>query len=467
MKLIFDKFNVYMIYGFKVKSLEDEQFDKLMKRKKENKGFDVLLRNGWNTFYKMTSGINDVIQDIKISDAKIKALKVLTQDDSPKWNIINKDIECECERYLSIRRDGFGTITLAFIFNQDNVLYNVSDLIRVLLLAPRTMFYDKEEITLFDNDIRMPLPDFDGKVWATYSTAYKLFVSTLYYLNEYIVEIPKWQPKLNGESSCDFNNIADSLFNKKDGYTEEILKYNDSQIPYMYVSARMPRSLYNKSFLEVSSISSKNKKYEKKRAQYSKELAAILGRWLNSNNIKYASLEYWENQGLFNNSIFYNRFMNSLAYTIFSGMLTITISPNIKGDNKESRIELIPIEITNQTVLRYLEYARLRWHSFITINHELDIVINLIKLAKTKKDIIDCSKYIINIEANVSMIFQTPLHYLLDSSLGTSLNNYLNQDILNHIEDEIAKKIKILRDLRQDKWQYIEWSRIINADTNA
>ncbi len=451
----FVEFEVNMVYGFKTKPILTENFNKLIERKRSSKEGKHLLRNGWSTFYKMTSGNNDIIQDFQIGNEEKYSLSLLNKSDFPKWNIANRRIETTITKFLSVRQDGIGTITLKYKFSKFNKLYNTSDVLRALMIVPRTSHCNNDEFTKIEYSISKPL-NIPKIYWDTFSTGYQIYLKTLCNIHTQIEELPEWKPLFNGIKIDDNYNQKDDFFDSKNGFSEELSFNGDSQIPYIYVFAKLPYDDYKESFWEDDPTNIAQKQHH--RIKYTKEISAILGRWLNSNNIPYSSVEYWQSQNTISDLVFKTQFMNSTVFTVFSGMVALTLYPDLSKIRSMNAQKLLstPIKITQETVLRFFEYSRLRWHCSITANYGLDIIIKSIANNEKREELLRAKNHLIDIEEKIAINFENPTHFLLDSSLGSTLNNFFNQNILNKTEEEVSRKLNHTRNLLLDRWEYLD-----------
>jgi hypothetical protein len=469
LKFSFVDFEVYMVYGFRIKPKVDMSFfENLIKLKRKETKSKNLLRNGWNTFYKMTSGNSELIQNIKIGDEAVFELERFNKKNSNRWFKHDRIIKTHVNKYLSIRQDGIGTITLHFKFPKRHFLYTTSDVLRVLLLAPRTVNYadDIEELTSFHTVFEKP-KGISDLIWPNLSPSYQLFLQTMLKLNETFEGFPKWTPHINGNSIV--KNSNDWFFMNTEDECEEISFNTDSQVPYMYVYTRIPQEEYKDSFWDdgIDGLSSK----QKERSKFTKEISAILGRWLAYQNIKYNSIEYRESIHGMENGAYKTMFMNSTVFVIISSMVTLTIAPFIDKNDNKTKNSLIntPINISKETILRFIEFLRIRWHCIISINYGSDVILQKIfnnKDLKNENNKIDIGtlnksiEYLILLEKAVAQNFLCPSHFMLDASLGSSINSFINQSILNEVENEVSRKIQLIRDIIDDKWTQLDLTRL-------
>ena len=446
------EFEVNMIYGFTLsKNIDAKNFNSIINRQLEKRKF--LIRDGWNTFYKINSGSNDLIQNIQIGKELDFTLK--PKANSNKWKTANDILKGKITKYISIRKDGVGTVTFSFNFSKSNYNYNTADILSVLLLTPRTLYQvDSNEITNTEEEINIPSELIKKSsniknLWSNFSFPFKLLIQTL--VEDLPKELPKWEPIFNGK------DVSDELPSLTDiEITEELYFKSDCQIPYMFVFAKMQYDLYEKAFIDDEHNNRRNDRIIE-RKKYSKEISAILGRWLNEFNIKFTSLDYWQEMGQMSKGVYNTKFMNSLVFTTFSGMVTLTFYPDLtklKEDDENKRLMKIPIGITHETILRYLEFSRLRWHNAIFLSLQIDKLIYFINRNHEDNSFLNALNFLINLEEKIAMHLENPGYTLWDASLGSNLTEFLNERIIDKVEAEITDKLNITRNLFNDKLKY-------------
>lgn len=461
-KLKIAEFEVNMIYGFLTKPFNSNSgFDKVIEKKNEiidkykdkahfKENFSInknhYIRNGWNTFYNLNSTDNGLIQEIPIgilnnnkNDLFCDLIEIPSADLKIKWQNSSDALSAKLYKTVSIRKDGIGTLTLKFKFSKPvtKKFYCTGDILRGLLLVPRTLYGNSDEITKIQNKLEIPqkIDDDIKEHWKIFSFPYKVYLKTLVEeLNE--IGILGFNPQIQKPNS-DQNDI-------KVKYFEQICQTTDTQVPYFFVAAKID----NKQYLE--DIFEKNER----RKKLFNELASILGRWLNEHNMKYVSHDYWKES-----DVIHSKFMNSLAYTIYSGMVTLMLYPELEEIKKKNKDEydiiLKPIVITHETILRYMEFARLRFHHAIKLNSQIDVFIqDLIKTPDTAL-FVHLLQELIYLEQKVSLQLENPGYYLWDSSLGSNLVKFFDQEIIKQIEDEINDKISNARNLLTDRMSFI------------
>lgn len=461
-KLKFSEFEVSMIYGFETEPHTKNFFKTLTNNKKKfSKGS---IRDGWSSTYQIHSETNQVIQrpcppatryekDLKILEEKTK---------SPKWLSENATLSGKISKFFTVRKDGAGALTLTFKFNE-NTHYSTSDILRVLLLVSRTMHGKHENecskvsdklslSSLLTESANKSLTPPVKKSLKNLSLPFQLFVTTM--LNSFET------------TNTDWNEISLKRLESKKLTPSPIydnLDFStDPQIPYMFVFAKVSYEQYRNAFLEEG-LDMKRKRVV--REKYSKEIAAILGRWLNSHNIPFASGDYWEQRDAMKDSTFYSKYMNSLVFTTFSGLVTLSLYPDLdeSEENKfNKQLMTKPIEVTHSAILRCLEFSRLRWHHAISLNRELDFLIKDIARSPKTGDFIPLLNRLITVEEKVGLHLEDPNSYLWDASVGSHIAEFLHQRVIEKIEDEITKKLEHVRNLLNDKLKMVRTIAYVN-----
>ena len=154
----FSELDVGFIYGFQT-NLEPNQFEELkLKLEGKNK-----LRNGWVSFYPNQQHYNELIQIIDDNPTKHE-LQINNE------NIVGSKLPIRFKLYrdLTIRKDGAGSITVKLELEPGE--YIVSDVLRILLLVPRTLYQNDE----FQYDRFLDSPNSNG-----YSDIFQVFAEPL------------------------------------------------------------------------------------------------------------------------------------------------------------------------------------------------------------------------------------------------------------------------------------------------
>ena len=442
-QLKFLEFKVSFIYGFVTKPNNDtfDDFEKSLYDK--NQGLK-LIRDGWCSTYQIDSESNKFIHFKEPTKRNFKIPACDNDNEKSRyWKFSKRELSGVLNQYYVVKKDGTGAFTLEFDLNKQDS-YNTSDILRILSLVPRTIKgnYSSECTEVADDDMpKKPktLSNTPDDCWDNLSFPFKIFVENM--IKNSTTFSDSWDEiRLPGQRQKDFEGSP--LYNE--------LKFSsDPQIPYIYINAKIPHHLYKDSFLEQGLDMNKKRL---NRQQYSKEIAAILGRWLNDNNIPYASGDYWELRELMKNGTFYSRYMNSLVFTTFSGLATLSLYPDIAGfDKQDHALVEKPIKITETSILRCLEFSRMRWHHAISINRELDNLIKKIVEKPNTKDFIPLLKKLIDLEETVALHLENPNSYLWDASVGSFIAEFLHSRVIENIEGELSKKLEHSRNLLDDK----------------
>lgn len=474
-KLKIVEFEVNFIYGFLTKPFSsDSEFKKVVDIKKTifnkynkkvqflenyNTSNKHLIRNGWNTFYNLNSTNNGLIQEIPIgilnNNKKSQFCDFINFKrikPTEKWENSSSVIKSRLYKTISIRKDGVGTLTLKFKFpKQKSKDYCTGDILRSLLLVPRTLYGNGDEITQVNEKLELP-DKLQRKIgienWNSFSFPYKLYLKTL---TEELHELNIWE--FNPTLQTSFSESHTTEFQ----YQEEICPSTDTQIPYFFVTSKINNEQYFESIFDNS----------ENRHELLKELAGILGRWLNEHNLEYVSRDYWDE-----NETLKSKFMNSLAYTIYSGMVTLMLYPDLSCEKEEKyNLMLKPISITHETILRYLEFSRLRWHNAVFLNKILDKLIFNIVNEDSAAFILTLYEQLLTINNKIALHLENPSFYLWDASLGSKISAFIDQNIIDDIEKDIIKKSSQSQIIFDNKISYIKnlsfIKKYLNQSDNA
>lgn len=460
--LKFTEFEIHMIYGFlvspgneggKIGDQIEEYIDQCVKDKKN------WIRNGWCSSYQIDSNSNQYIQ-LPIfetnSSKKESSIDIeVRKDDSEKvkWKSARSSLNGKLSEYFTIRGDGVGALTLSFKFDKlDNEsYYNISDILRVLLLAPRTSHNEEGERikVVGENELLCP-PQMEIKEnsWNSLSYPFKIFIKRM------VEKIP---------FGLNWSEVALKDYPKKntiyDGFKQKV----DPQIPYFFVFGKMPYEQYKTSFLFEDEVSQENRK------KYSNQIASLLGRWLNEHNIPFASVDYWRQKSAVEGACFQSKYMNNLLFTTFSGHVTLSLYPAIEcSDGEQSNIPLManPIKITRESVLRCLELSRMRWHHAISLNRELDNLIKKCADLKSTNDFIPILRAQAELEEKVALHLENPISYLWNASVGNHIAEFLHCNIIDKIENEITSKLERVHTLLDVKLKIFETEDFVSKVLN-
>jgi hypothetical protein len=471
--LIFTGLKVQLIYGFKTEPVDNKKWKEWFSEKLLNG--TVRRRAGWTPIYRYLGGPSAVLQFDGFADERSFKLH------PPKeWEGLGcvpyNTISGSLEKFVTIRRDGLGALTLVFTLSNNESKYKVHDLLAMLLVAPRTLcgYTSTSEGTMrpilelarlkiepdlpkkVTNKLNLPLKKNidDGK--QIYSSAFRCYLEgmselLLYIKDEEDKDILSWNVKRELELD-DLNQAANNTKNEPPDSDKKGLKVLDVQVPYMCVFATTPLDIYEKAFLE------RGNDFEKKRVArkaYSKQIAAILGRWLFEKNIPFASADYWESEGTVKDGVFRSTYMNSIVFTVFSGMVALSILPDLDNAHHLSdfnkKAMRLPFDPTCQSILRCLEFSRTRWHHVISLNRDIDELIKALDLCSGTSQVLEFKNKLLVLRSGTAIHFQDPLSYLWDATVGSKIAKFLHASIINSLEESTTKKLEMLDKLIEDR----------------
>jgi hypothetical protein len=279
--------------------------------------------------------------------------------------------------------------------------------------------------------------------WIHFSCAFKAFICGM----EKFIE--------DADKCIEWTEFGDSLYGGS--YS------SDPQIPYIYVFGKAPSSIYMQAFLEQGLDFEIKRKV---RSQFTKDIAAILGRWLVEKNIPYASADYWEKQGLIQDGAFRSHYMNSLIFTTFCGMVTFSLCPDLDRDGvDEVDIETMKLVFkpTSQSILRCLEFSRMRWHHVLWLNRELDKLTQYIIREVETRGIFPYLRILMDLRSQAAIYLEDPLVYLWDASVGSEIARFLHTSIIEHLDRETIRKLEMVKQLINDRLDIVKTEDFIKS----
>lgn len=504
LKLKYTEFEVNMIYGFVVRPFEKKEFSELKKKipKKSNKR----IRDGWVAHYSNNRKNNELVQLIDFNTKDVVSgqssedliiIKKSTSFDEFNWPNARNELKGKIHKTITICKDGVGALTLSFKIENNSNYYTSADILRLMRTIPKTLYND-EAISIENESFNQSCPE-DYKIndilvnipenkWKSFSSPLKIFIKTL------IEELPDCFPKWKVSFSQKINDIIEDSTSYENEPILVFEDYNfdtDAQIPYFYIFAKVPFGIYKEAFIDDNHCSSSGQinsvieglvDVDNLRSKYSKEVAAILGRWFNEKNIKFVSNEYQELEHLMSNGSFTNQYINSLIFTTYSDIVTFSMSPDLSNISNLSEEELQylelknpsfnekrihelnkPIVTTHQAILRCIEISRLRWHHAFWLNKILDELIYEVSRLTKSSEFFFYFEQLINIEKIVAIHFENPNSNLWDATVGSNLSNYLHSHMIKDIEDEIKSKLEITRNLINDSLRQINSKEFLSS----
>lgn len=495
--LRYTKFEISMIYGFVIDEPSEDTFEKICQ------GEDSTLQTGWSATYDPNSYANRTVHiDLGVngdSDAAMSWKPKVVQISHPRegheaddrWPSAVEKVSERIKRRVTLRRDGAGTLTLTFPFKAKSLdpshLFTTADLLEVMMLLPRqsndaAAFIT--ESTLLDApeagrterhpaDLNRYFLDLKrsndtvrvGDKFSKFSLPFQLFSASMAYLST-TYGLEDWREigigekhQVNGHAGHWMNGSGKSMDSAPPMYDLSHNSLTDPQIPYIHVHAAVPFNQYQGAFLDGDTS---EPGISPVRKTFTKEIAAVLGRWLNEHNIRFCSTDYWASQGVLDQGAFKNQYMNSLVFVTMSGLATVSLYPDIdetelaENDYDRSRMRE-PISITRDSILRCLEFSRMRWHHAIWINRELDWLVKRLSEAKTgTQDFLPFFKRHFQLQESSALHFEDPNTYLWDASVGAHLASFLHQQVIENIESEITDKLRHVSDLLENNLETVK-----------
>jgi len=517
LKMKFSEFEVNFIYGFIMNPFdgnnEDKQFENL-KSEISHKS-NELIRDGWISHYPPNIFNNELVQwvdfNLKIHYPNIIKFYIEKNGkDKNLWPESASKIEGTVLKTLTVCKDGIGTITLTFRVNKtvnNHFCYNTADILRLLLSVPKNSHQTSKDYTKIKLSETLKLNNKVYKInldegreiserWDKFSVPFKMFVSTLIndlpkYFND---DFPEWNIILtkNKHDTAIKNIKTNNNFNLR---IEDFALDHDPQVPYMYIVGKMHFNKFKNAFMEkgINNLNSSDNLENNHnnlfnlgsviRKDYSQEIAAILGRWLNEQNIKIISKEFCEFEHLVTDGVFINQYVNSLIFLSFTGIVTLSIVPDFSNlndvdmnfleippnnNNKMIRLNLLnkPIEITRSSILRCLELSRMRWHHAFWLNRSLENLIHKTFKTTERNKFISHFAEFIEIETMIATHLENPNSNLWDATVGSNLSEYLHSQVISNIEYEIKEKLKITRELLNDRLNNLSLKKYIRNESN-
>lgn len=395
------------------------------------------VRDGWASMYRSPRALGNVVQ------RRLPDLPGVRLPHDPKWWPSGQELGTDrIEAALTLRQDGTGVIalTVEFSVEADGRLFCTTDVLHALAMAPRSQRGGtvRVEILAEENGKLLDDPELHG-----YSVLYKLF---RYLLREYLADLKVKDLFQSPDDGEDRPPLPVT------GTLHEGASVLDPQMPYSYVLGTMPFGEYSDAFLETRASVDR---LRSRRRRYTKDIAAILGRWLAEQNIPHASLDYWEERGLARRGVFRSQYMNSLVFTTFSGFATLSLSPALQ-DQAYSDVMQVPIRVTRETILRCLEFSRLRWYHALYLSAELDGFIRRVANASRPKSLLDLYGDYAVLESQLALHVCDPNAYLWDASVGSRLSEYLHGSVIEGIETELLKKDRHVKSLLENRLRLIQ-----------
>lgn len=430
--LVFTSLQVSFLYGFAARACRPQQPDVTMPRLKDPSRDDLDV---WTPIYRLPHGIHYFDRIRTLAAALPDALVVRPPSG---WGT-RDNLVVQPQTEASLRSDGFGCMTLAFKCVADDRMFTVEDLLSLLLLPPRRLELGSNDEAGSERAALL-MPGQSGD----------------------LVSLARWLEQ-DSTAVSDIFQLFNTIFNNflSSGFTEPVLWQDyeeqglygsqplktDPQIPYAFVEAAVPRYIYESAFLEDRRNLAQ---LRRERTKYSKDIAAILGRWLTPKNIPHASLDYWEAQGLIRNGAFRNLYMNSLSFVTFSGQVTLVLRP--EGSKQPRDNAELPQLPARNSLLRCLEIARTRWHHALWLNHSLDrFIADVLSEQDSTRKLLRHFSRLRDLKKSIALDLEDPLVYLWDATLGSQIAEYLRRNVIESLEKAVFRKLALVKDILLDR----------------
>jgi len=461
-------FEVHAVYGVQFQKPSDSTGKKDWKTWFENKMQERSpFREGWTPIYRdhCTTITIDIKTPNECKNIEVVHPAIFCKKGEQLFNPSQSStVKMEVSRCLTIRDDGVAAVSIRLKADKKAKSYNLADVLASLLLAPRIrsgtkLHSDNEEVKAVD-EISQTTSDVykctaeadalsneaiidtmvDGK-----SPLFKLFLGAL-------KELLSKEPKLiwNEYHVAGMTNSDPENSDGERSLPTNISKFiGDQQIPYFVVFATLPEQEYKEAFLERGAEKEHRDSLKKARQKYTRQIGAILLRWLSPHNAEFVSIDYLESLGLVKDGVFVNQYMNSLSFVSYSSIATLCLKADRESDYR--RQELDPQEATYGSILRCVELSRIRLHHAFRLNIRLDEltkkVINHVGFTRFEKYLAE----LLRIRDEAAHHFLDPLTYQWDATVGADLASFLHIDVIESIESECLQKLDMVKKLYLEK----------------
>jgi hypothetical protein len=418
LKLKFNKIKVSFIYGY-------VNYDTTSSKEIATNDFSEM----WVPVYNLNNRENGFVCENLISD---KLVEIKT-DDNKKLNaklsasIIQKN-----------KGGGAGSINISIVVEEKNNSSFDSDTIFNLLgLLPRTS-HGEIRNHIECEEINFSLFEDDGN---NFSSIFKLFCSLLVQIH------PCWS-ELTHTDLCKDGIICEHSTKTSQPLFDTNSK-TDPQIPYILVEGFVPDSIYNSDFIEG------------RPTKYTNEIGCLLGRWLNSNNVKQLNQDYYRyyednDEILGTDNSFISRYRDKKSFIVFSSLLTLILKSDFDYGVKAA-------ELTTNSVVNYLEFSRMRLHNTLWLNKQLDSLVDTVAVQGTTKEILNSKQNLNKLKIKVAKSMNNPMSYMWDSVLGQEIPALRIYQNVEKLENDTIKKLSIISELISDKIQNTQISDFVEV----
>jgi len=484
-ELRFSCFSVYVTYGFSLVPHRDAEDEKKKAAKRVHDAIDdwikkntkhALLRPGWSPIYRPGVDMEETfpvhMQDISRTElrgdkepAKITICAPIRWEVLQQNNPYSEKLEVSVEYSATFRKDGYGALTIELHVppKGENNEWMLGDVITTLLLAPRTIGNSQQNpiassINWDDEDNDPRLHSIRNRCITSgainpgkHSSAYQLFSIGLFLVSKELCLPP------------------DTVFPSADQNRKDSSEhYLDPQLPYFYILgdvAGLKKSDGITTFEQEYFFQRKKEREEPpperyENAQISQQIAAILYRWNIPHNIHYVSREYLNEQERKNSGCFQNHYVNQLVYMTFTSCAALSLTPDAnellskekEKLKKEEKGRRFVYEKTQGTLLRAIEFSRIRWEHAVRINQALDeFARELRKKRDPAENMLELVKRIIELRAEAAIFLEDPMVLLWDETIGSEIADVLQKTVIEPMGSNALKKIDLLSALLRDQ----------------
>ena len=461
------EFEVHAVYGahFGIEANADSQ-NRWSDWFEDHRRSSLPIREGWTPIYRdHCSAITvDIATPAWCEAIEVQHPAIFRRGEAPDAPTPSP-VKMRVSRRLTVRKDGVAAVTIRLKAERRltpdglDAPYTLADILSPLLLAPRIMHgielhphegevKASDEMATTKSEVYRSTRDakksrsvaiLDGLATTDKSPLYKLFLGAL-------KDVVSVDPEPDWFEFRAADAVGTAREDKQDDgrRSSEILPWvGDQQVPYFVVLATLPGRVYNTAFLEGGAELQKEKLAA--RRPYTRTLAAILQRWLSPRNATYVSVDFLESLGLLKEGVFVNKYMNSLSFVTYCSTGTLCLRPELKNGYGHGALD--PQEATYGSILRCVEFSRLRWHHALRLNRLLDDLTERVIRHTGTERFDDFVAELLSIRAESALHFLDPLTYQWDAAVGADIAKFLQGDVIDRVEDECIEKLNMVKQL--------------------
>jgi hypothetical protein len=293
------------------------------------------------------------------------------------------------------------------------------------------------------------------KLFSGFSPAFQLFLIGMAHMTGNLADELDAENIIHRFKWSEFDSDSSALYGKM---------IRDPQIPYFYVIGKMPNDNYYEAFAQSHEKEVDYSRYQELRttlrSYYTKDIASILNRWLIDTNIPYASYDQLEREDMIKEGSFLSHYMNSLLFTTFSGICALTLQPSGSTADKQTQPFEKPFEPAVHSILRFIEYSRMRWHQGISINRQLDKLVEDVRMAEGTA-VVDAMRKLMELRLKVAKYMQNPITYRWDATVGTAVAKYIQEQVIEELETATERKLSLIKEVLMDRLDILQSQAII------